>query len=269
MVGLLQCWLGFGAMWVALGAALCVALPLLALPAHAADAKAEAADATAAMERAKRQAANPMKAILEASKVKRKVVGEPDLPSALANTAAATAAGTTAATTAATTTTTAATPAPNAVTAPPATLVALRASGIATAALSSATPRNSTWATAGTAAAEALPTLTTTEPIAPSPVLASAATPTAALAPGWVQPRLIDMVEPAIPARVLDDLGGLLEVRADLNLRADGSVASVTLVQPVPRQLTRYVITALERWRFAPLPADQVHRVQLVFNEQR
>ena len=261
VVGLLQCWLGFGAMWVALGAALCVALPLLALPAHAADAKAEAADAAAAMERAKRQAANPMKAILEASKVKRKVVGEPDLPSAVANIAAATAA--------ATTTATATTPAPNAVTAPPATLVALRASGIATAALSSASTRNSTWATAGTAAAEALPTLTTTEPIAPSPVLPSAATPTAALAPGWVQPRLIDMVEPAIPARVLDDLGGLLEVRADLNLRADGSVASVTLVQPVPRQLTRYVITALERWRFAPLPADQVHRVQLVFNEQR
>ncbi len=225
---------------------------MLGLPVQAADAKAEPAEAAAAMERAKRQAANPMKAILEASKVKRKVAGEPDPPSAVANAAAATTA------TSATTATTA-------------LLAVPRASGTATAtaALSSATARNSSLVTQGAVAAEALPTLTIAEPIAPSAALPSAATPTAALAPGWAQPRLTDMVEPAIPARVLDDIGGLVEVRADLNLRADGSVASVTLVQPVPRQLARYVTTALERWRYAPLPADQVHRVQLVFNEQR
>ena len=237
---------------------------MLGLPVQAADAKAEPAEAAAAMERAKRQAANPMKAILEASKVKRKVAGEPDPPSAVANAAAATTA------TSATTATTAPLAVPRASGTATATATAT-ASGTATAtaALSSATARNSSLVTQGAVAAEALPTLTIAEPIAPSAALPSAATPTAALAPGWAQPRLTDMVEPAIPARVLDDIGGLVEVRADLNLRADGSVASVTLVQPVPRQLARYVTTALERWRYAPLPADQVHRVQLVFNEQR
>jgi len=30
----------------------------------------------------------------------------------------------------------------------------------------------------------------------------------------------------------------------------------------------RYVVSAMERWRFAPLPSEQLHRVQLVFNDK-
>jgi len=82
------------------------------------------------------------------------------------------------------------------------------------------------------------------------------------------QPKLIDMVEPSIPQRVLDEIGKLVEITADLTIRADGTVAGVTVRPPVPRQLVRYVVSAMERWRFAPLPSEQLHRVQLVFNDK-
>jgi Meckel syndrome type 1 protein len=138
----------------------------------------------------------------------------------------------------------------------------------ATVALSSANTSNTTLVTRAVIAAEALPTSKGADRITVTSDLPSAVPPIAALTSGWTQPRLVEMVEPAIPARVLDEIGQLVELRADLTLRADGSVASVTLLPPVPRQLVRYVTAALERWRYAPLPAGQVHRVQLVFNER-
>jgi hypothetical protein len=98
--------------------------------------------------------------------------------------------------------------------------------------------------------------------------VAAPARPEPAAAPAaQVQPRLLRMVEPDIPARVLIDGPRVNEVLADLFLREDGTVISVSLVSSVPRSWHRYVISALERWRFEPLPAARVHRVQLVFGE--
>lgn len=83
------------------------------------------------------------------------------------------------------------------------------------------------------------------------------------------KPRLMSKVDPDIPPRLLLDLGSVAEVLADLTIRADGSVAAVLLLPPVPRQIARHVVAALEQWRFDPLPAERVHRVQLVFNTER
>jgi Meckel syndrome type 1 protein len=213
---------------------------LAAWPVKAAEGAADDTEA-AAMARAKRQAANPMKAILAASKMKRKVVVEADLPAVTASPAAA---------------------------ALPSVASRTGSSATATAALSSANASNSLLLTQAVAAAEALPASKAADRITPTSDWPSAVAPTATVAPGWMQPRLVEMVEPAIPARVLDEIGQLVELQIDLSLRADGSVAAVTLLPPVPRQLARYVTAALERWRYAPLPAGQVHRVQLVFNER-
>jgi hypothetical protein len=88
----------------------------------------------------------------------------------------------------------------------------------------------------------------------------------AELAATLVRPKLLTLVEPQIPQRVLDEIVGAVEVVADLSIRADGTVARVDLVPPVPRQVQRYVVAALEQWLFEPLAAARVHRVQLVFN---
>ena len=82
-----------------------------------------------------------------------------------------------------------------------------------------------------------------------------------------VQPKLVTMIEPDIPTRVLVEGPRVVEIFADLALRADGTVGNVTLLPGVPRAWQRYVTAALERWRFEPLPAQRVHRVQLVFGE--
>jgi TonB family protein len=99
----------------------------------------------------------------------------------------------------------------------------------------------------------------------PMPSVAPAAT---ALREATVQPRLVEMVEPAVPQRVLDDIGRAVELNVDITIRADGSVASVAVLQPAPRTLIRYVVAAIERWRFEPLPGGLVHRVQVLFNER-
>jgi nucleoid-associated protein YgaU len=106
------------------------------------------------------------------------------------------------------------------------------------------------------------------------PASAVPAVPTAGLASALalpevlLRPRLVEMVEPVVPQRVLDEIGKAVEVTADVTIRSDGSVAGVVVLQPAPRTLIRYVVAAIERWRFEPLPGERVHRVQLVFNER-
>ena len=75
------------------------------------------------------------------------------------------------------------------------------------------------------------------------------------------------MVPPDIPPRVYDQIGTLTEVNAELTVRRDGSVAGVNILPPVPRAAVRYLVEALQRWRYEPMSAEQTVRVQLVFNE--
>jgi Meckel syndrome type 1 protein len=210
--------------------------------ARAADAKVDAKadpEAAAAMDRAKRQAASPLRVILEASKVRRKVGSETDLaPAAISVDAAATrrvAAR---------------------VPAAPAELpTAMRTLSLAPAAARASTEGGKAMAVSEPApASEALSVLT------------ASTAPVAALPDASLRPKLVDMVEPVIPQRLLDDIGRSVEVTVDVTIRADGSVAGVAVMQPAPRTLVRYIVAAVERWRFEPLPGERVHRVQLVIN---
>ena len=218
------------------------ALLTLAPAAWGQPAKAEASESDAAMERAKRAAAGPLKAIQQASRINRRR-GEPE-------------------------------PAP----APGAAVIAAAA-----AAAPVATPASP--ARAAEAPAAALVLDVDARVPAPAEVAAVDAITPAALAPAAastlpppgtvtqtlldtlpVQPKLREMVEPGIPPSLLAQGPRGVEVEAELSLRADGSVAAVTLLPPVPRAWQRHIVSALERWRYEPMAEARVHRVRLVFS---
>lgn len=204
------------------------------------------------MERARRQAAGPLRIILEASKTKRKP-GDAETGEAAegtgprsVNTRAASppsGAGTPEAAVVRV-------PQPVAVVAPAETQVTLNSTALQTRDL-----------TAPTVAIES---------VVPASALAALPAPAEALPPpappAQAAPKLITMVEPALPARAFEEAGGLRELPVDLSIRADGSVASVHVAAAAPRQLVRAVVAALGQLRFEPLPAERVHRVQLVFD---
>ncbi len=201
------------------------------------DKKPDAAESAAAMERAQRLAANPMRIILQASKIKRKGSGEGEPAEAMAEPATRTDAAIASR----------AVPAPRGLVASSAIVL--------TAGPLLATP------TAAPVAA-----LKDEGPAAAMAPLPAAPVPLAEVAAA-VAPRLAQMVEPVIPARLREQLGGSYEVLADLTILPDGSVSDVALLPPTPRQLQRQVQAALQQWRFEPLPATRVHRVQLVYSE--
>lgn len=102
------------------------------------------------------------------------------------------------------------------------------------------------------------------------PLLQQRIPPLLALArPLETPPLLVSRVDPEISPRVQQEIGPLPEVWAELTVRADGTVAAVALVSPVPRALQRPVLAALEQWRYDPLPAQRKLRVQLVFGSER
>jgi TonB family protein len=212
--------------------------------------KPESAEAAAAMERAKRQAANPLRVILEASKPRRK--GAEAEPAEAAAPRAAQ-------------------PPQLAVAAPPVQPVLAKPvpeaavpSRIVTEVTLNSAALQRKEAAAPVAALQAAGSATNMTPL-PAAALAM---PKLAAAPA--RPKLIAMVEPSVPPRVVDEIGGKLnEVEVDVTIRADGTVASATVLPPAPRQLHRYVVAAVEQWRFEPLPGERVHRVQLVFNNER
>lgn len=204
--------------------------------------KSESAEADAAMERAKRAAAGPMKAIQQAAKMRRK--GEPDVPlpvPAPGVPAAVQAASASALPLGVVVSERSAVAA--VVTPPPLVLddtpAALKVTEVAP--LSRA---------AAAAAAVSLPALTTAPPVPdlPPPL-----------------PKVLSMQEPVIPPRLLLQEGGAAEVEVEFSLRADGSVQDVRLLPPVPRTWQRYITAAMAQWRFEPMSGPATHRVRLVF----
>lgn len=193
----------------------------------------------AAMERARRLAANPMRMILQAGKFRRRVADEAEPTAEPADTAALRR-------------TSARTAAADAPPAPP------------------ALPAAQTFPVARVLG-DALLVTPLQASVAPMETLPQVARPAALVAAPMppalaAEPMLLSMTEPDIPERVRAESARVSEVTADLSLRADGSVADVILASPVPRPLQRYITAALLQWRFAPLPGATVHRVQLVFN---
>lgn len=198
-----------------------------------------------AMERAQRRAANPMRAILEAGKIRRKADADaPASPPSPTRSAPVAVAASTVTTDPGSRAATPAAPMP----APPAEAV-LSAAALGPNAADAAPPLSAPGLapSLGATALEA--------PAAPVP-----------LAQPRSEPHLQSMVAPEVPQSVLDTLGSLRPIEVDLSLRADGSVAEVVTVSPIPFPLRRYVTQALLQWRFDPLPAPRQHRVQLVFN---
>ena len=236
------------------------AMPVGAQTAKPGSAEA-AAEAAAAMERAQRLAASPMRVILQAGKIRRKT-NEPETPpeaadAALRRTAAragaeslVAAAGSVVAATAVAAVTAPARPASPEAVATASTALFLQASPLSVPATAAVAGLENTAPAA--LPVVALPTLTLPETL---PVARAA------------QPKLVSAVEPDIPFRLLQDMGRVNEVAADLSLRADGTVAEVRLIAPYPRSWRSYIVAAMEQWRFEPLGSARVHRVQLVFSE--
>jgi len=257
---------------------------LTAASAGAQTAKPEsAADAaSAAMERAKRQAAGPMRVILEASKSRRKNA-EADSPSPSPSPSPSVGSPPTAdsslravaSRSAATMPTLAATPAPAPNSAP--TWAAVPAPAPAAQPAVVAAPPPATLVTQITLNSEALQGKGAAAPVpglegmAAAPVglgLLAGAAALPALGAGPTRVRLINRVDPDLGPRQLDDLGRNAVVNVELTIRADGTVGAVALVPPTPRGIQRAVVAALEQWRFEPLPSERLHRVQLLFNRE-
>lgn len=240
--------------WVVALAAMGLGMPLAAqtnAPAPAAKTAAE----VSAMERAQRAAANPMRVILEAAKIKRRADADGPEP-ADANAVRRTAQRPAAVATAETAPVAAVVAAPAAAMAPAPAAVAPPppAPPPSIAALPVALPavqRVDAVSAVGTVGAPALTSL---------PALDARPLPDA-------KPKLVKMVPPEVPERVLAQLTRN-EVNVDLLIRPDGTVGEVNMLAPAPRTLQRFVVEALERWTFEPLPAATVHRVQLVFSDR-
>jgi len=275
--------------WIAMRLAVWVAVVLFGMgaPAWAAetktDPKAEAeAEAAAAMERARRQAASPMRVILQASKVRRKtaVDGDSPVPAAAGPAAARAAAPATTATLPARFNTSSGNGngSGNAVTDRRLTVQSAAQASVPaeTSAVPDVVPLPTAATTAATAAAifptsAAAAIAVTTPTQAVSAPVTGSATPPAALdtaEPVVFRPKLLEMVEPSIPQRVLEQVGPLVELNLEVTIRPDGSVAAVSVLQPAPRAMVRYVVAAVERWRFDRSPSEHLHRVRLVFNER-
>ena len=209
--------------------------------------KSESAEADAAMERARRAAAGPLKAIQQAAKIRRRGEADaPPTPAAAVPAPAAVLAASSAVLPAAVATTER--PAVDRVVAPPPALVlddtppALRVTEVAPL----ATP-------VAAAAVVALPVLAATRQVPDLPPAV---------------PKLLNMLEPVIPPRLLLQEGGAVEVEVDMSLRADGTVESITVLPPVPRAWQRHITAALEQWRFEPMSGPAQHRVRLLFNSE-
>lgn len=242
-------------------------------PVKTESAKAETDEAKAAMERAQRMAANPLKVILQAGKIKRKVgegesAPEPVEPASVRRTAVRS--GTPAETTAAA----APAPRPNTPAPAPVTTPVVAAATPAPPPPVEPPPAKVMPAAllASSATATQLPSLEEAKLIDAAPIVPKSLPMQTLQSPPIVaepvRPTLVTMVEPEIPPRLLGDAGRVGEIFADLSLRADGTVAAVTVLPPAPRNWQRYIVAALEKWRFEPLPAARIHRVQLVFDEQ-
>lgn len=192
----------------------------------------DAREAAEAMERARRLAANPMRLIQEANRVRRRA--DPEAPAAAG-------------------------PALEAAGAPGAPAVAprrARTPGVAVLRSDLARPRALREAPSLLAARE-LPS-----PLQPAPLDLPAG---ALLQADLERPLLIARVNPEVPPRVLVDIDPNTGVLAELTIRPDGSVADVAILSPTGQALARAVVPALQRWRFEPLPRQRVWRVQLLF----
>lgn len=266
-------------------------------PAPAAAAAPDKSASAAAMERARRLAEGPMRVILEAGKSRRRPV-EPEAPAAagpaagtaaaprpaatpaapstpapalaaLAPVAAATGPATTRSLVPPTSAAPAAAPAPSSPPAPaaaPATTPAPASTSSSTPTATSAVETRLTLESPALLNRTPVPVVDTLQPAGTVAPLAVETPSAVAALPLSARPRLLSMPEPDLPQRVLDELGRNASVLVDLTIQPDGRVSALVVLPPAPRQMQRLLEATLRDWRFAPLPAERVHRIELVFN---
>jgi hypothetical protein len=262
--------------WLPVAGLLATASPAQTAKPVAAPAAASSPWVGAAMQKAQRAAESPMRAILEASKVRRRIepepIGDADPPARRAappraNTAVAEAARPPARAAAA--------PVP-AAEGPVADLATTR-SELEAGIVRTLPAQMPAWTPASRDAIDAaplapLPRVAASAPAAAElprvPALPEApmAAPRPAPAAGGL-PQLLRMVEPEVSPRLINQLSRP-EVSVQLTILADGTVGAVQVLPPVPRQMVPPIVAAVEQWRFAPLPGPRQHRVRLVFRSE-
>ena len=106
---------------------------------------------------------------------------------------------------------------------------------------------------------------------APAPVTLSMPAPVVP-APKPAPPlplKLAQMVEPALPPAVLRRMLTDMEVVVGFTVNADGSVSNVAVRSSPMKSLDAPVIDAISQWRYEPTGEPRVHAVQLVLRAVR
>ena len=261
---------------LSIASALGACLQLLT-PAHGQSAPAAPAPAAASpsepSERAKREAANPMRFILEAGKIKRKGAdAEPTVTvvaprvTALAPAALVPAAVTVPApvrrVVAEVTEPLAAVPVPAPVPAPLSILTraleSLPSAPTPLLAMAIALNRPLADGAAATAPVALLSfnALPAPPPEPPAPILQTA-------------PRLLSQVAPEFPENLMRRVRSFNELLVQITVNRDGSVRDINIVTPGYRSLEPFVVEALAQWRYEPRDEPRTQQLRLVFNEQR
>lgn len=195
----------------------------------------------AAMERALQQADGPKRRIIEAARLK----AAPGAPAAAAPAPAATAAPASAT----------AAPRPRAPEPEPVVIVTLPAA-------------DASLPTLPSAAFAAVPTIAAPELVTQPPAMGDWRPPPALNPATLPPPKLVKMVEPAVPPRAARRAGRNLELRVDITIETDGSVSEVVVRQPENFEFSEALVDALRQWRYEPQPVARPHRLQLVLLPQ-
>ena len=82
-------------------------------------------------------------------------------------------------------------------------------------------------------------------------------------------PRLLAQVSPEIPGNVLRRVREFTELEVQLTINRDGSVTEVSVVSPGFRAVEPYVVEALERWRYEPQAQRRIQKLVLIFSDLR
>lgn len=98
-------------------------------------------------------------------------------------------------------------------------------------------------------------------------------TPAPAAMPGELPPppvlqplKLLTLVEPQVPERLLRRTNGKPEFVIDLTIGEDGRVLHASVRPPVAADLADLIVRAVREWRYAPQPVERTHQVVLVLN---
>lgn len=90
---------------------------------------------------------------------------------------------------------------------------------------------------------------------------------TAAAAPAPAALELASVVEPVTPRSMIGKLRGEVQVHVAFTVNADGSVADAAVRKSSHPQMDAAVLEAVRQWRYQPIAAPRAHEVQLVLRQ--